>query len=97
MTLDIQAVHFTLRDDGREYLKKKLDRLRTLEANVIDLLITLSKEAKEFEADATINFRWGVSSHVKERDSDLNAAIDKLVDSLDAKVNKEKEKAQERR
>jgi putative sigma-54 modulation protein len=63
---------------------------------VVDLLITLKKE-KDFEAEATVNFRWGVSIHVKEEDFDLNSAIDKMMDKLDSKITKEKEKVKEKR
>jgi putative sigma-54 modulation protein len=42
-----------------------------------------------------VNFRWGVSIHVKEQDYDINRAIDKLMDKLEAKITKEKEKVKE--
>jgi len=44
-----------------------------------------------------VNFRWGVSIHLKENDFELNPAIDKLMDKLDAKIAKEKEKVKEKR
>ena len=97
MNLDIKAVHFTLRDDGKEYIEKKLGRLHSTEANIIDLLITITKDANEFVAEATVNFRWGVRAHVKEREAELSPAIDKLFDALWVKITKEKEKAQEKR
>lgn len=97
MNLEIKALHFTLKDPSKEYLEKKLAKVRNAEVHIVDLLVTLNKDAKDYEAEATINFRWGVSSHVKERDAELSAAIDKLIDSLVAKINKEKEKVQERR
>jgi putative sigma-54 modulation protein len=97
MNTEIKALHFTLHEDSKEYLEKKLARIRSAESNIIDLLITLNKDAKEFIAEATVNFRWGVSSHVEERDIELHAAIDKLADALSAKINKEKDKAKEKR
>jgi putative sigma-54 modulation protein len=97
MNTEIKAMHFTLGDDGKEYLDKKLLKLQRLETHIIDLLITLNKEKEIFETEATINFRWGVSAHVKEAASELNAVIDKLIDALVAKVHKEKEKYQEKR
>jgi putative sigma-54 modulation protein len=97
MNLEIKAVHFTLKDDSKEYLKKKLAKIHNAETHIVDLLVTVNKDAKDYEAEATINFRWGVASHVKERDVELSAAIDRLVDALVAKINKEKEKYQEKR
>jgi putative sigma-54 modulation protein len=97
MNLEIKAVHFSLKDDGKEYIERKLSRLHHAEANIIDLLLTMTKDAHQFVAEATVNFRWGVSVHVKEHEFDLNPAIDKLFDSLSVKITKEKEKAQQKR
>jgi putative sigma-54 modulation protein len=94
MNIDVKAVHFTLREETREYLDRKISRIHNAENMIVDLLITLSKD-KDFTADATVNFRWGVSVHVKEHDFDLNPAIDKLMDKLDAKIVKEKEKVKD--
>jgi putative sigma-54 modulation protein len=92
MTTEVKAVHFTLREDGREYLDRKIARIPNAENMIVDLLVTLTKEAKEFSAEAKVNFRWGVSIHVKETDFELHPAIDKLMGKLDAKIIKEKEK-----
>jgi putative sigma-54 modulation protein len=97
MNTEVKAVHFTLRDDAREYLNKKIDRIHNAENMIVDLIITLTKESKDFSAEATVNFRWGVSIHVKENDFELNPAIDKMMDKLETKVTKEKEKVKEKR
>jgi putative sigma-54 modulation protein len=96
MNIEIKAVHFTLHDDAREYLNKKIERIHNAENMMVDLLVTLTKD-KDFEAEATVNFRWGVSIHVKEHDFELVPAIDKLMDKLEIKVTKEKEKVKEKR
>jgi putative sigma-54 modulation protein len=96
MNTDIKAVHFNLHDDAKEYLNKKIERIHNAENMIVDLLITIKKE-KDFDVEATVNFRWGVSIHVKEEDFDLTAAIDKMMDKLDTKITKEKEKNKEKR
>jgi putative sigma-54 modulation protein len=96
MNIEIKAVHFTLHDDAREYLNKKIERIHNAENMIVDLIVTLKKE-KDFDAEATVNFRWGVSIHVKEEDFDLTAAIDKMMDKLETKITKEKEKVKEKR
>jgi putative sigma-54 modulation protein len=96
MNTEIKAVHFTMHEDAKEYLNKKLERIHNAENMIVDLLITIKKE-KDFEAEATVNFRWGVSIHIKETDFDLTPAIDKMIDRLDAKIIKEKEKHKEKR
>ncbi|MDR0376430.1 MAG: ribosome-associated translation inhibitor RaiA [Spirochaetaceae bacterium] len=94
MNTEIKAVHFTLRDDAREYLDRKITRIHNAENMIVDLLFTLTKD-KDFSAEATVNFRWGVSIHVKEHDFELTPAIDKMMDKLDAKITKEKEKVKD--
>jgi len=96
MNSDIKAVHFTLRDDTREYLTRKIARIHNAEQMIVDLLFTLTKESKDFSAEVTVNLRWGVSIHITERDFELQAAIDKLMDRLDTKIVKEKEKVQDK-
>ncbi|GAB1484245.1 HPF/RaiA family ribosome-associated protein [Treponema sp.] len=95
MNIDVKAVHFTLREETREYLNKKIDRIPNAENMIVDLLFTFTKE-KEFSVEATVNFRWGITVHVSERDFDLNPALDKLIDKLENKIIKEKEKVQEK-
>ena len=96
MNLDIKAVHFSLHEDAKEYLSKKIERIRNAENMIVDLLITIKKE-KNFNAEATVNFRWGVSVHVQESDFELTKSIDKMIDKLEAKITKEKEKVKEKR
>jgi putative sigma-54 modulation protein len=96
MNIDIKAVHFTLRDDAKEYVEKKIDRIHNAENMIVDLRVTLTKD-KDFTAEATVNFRWGVSVHIKEHDFELNPAVDKLMDKLEHKIVKEKEKVKEKR
>ena len=61
---------------------------------IVDLIFVITKD-KEFKLEATVNFRWGVQAHMEERDFDVNPGIDKLVDRLEQKISKEKEKVQE--
>jgi len=96
MNREIKAVHFTLHDDAKEYLNKKIERIHNAENMIVDLLVTITKE-KDFGVEATVNFRWGVSIHVKETDFDITAAIDKMMDKLEGKITKEKEKVKEKR
>ena len=96
MNTEIKAVHFSLNNETREYLEKKIARIHNAENMIVDLLFTLTRD-KDFSVESTVNFRWGVSIHLKEHDFELNPAIDKLMDKLDAKIAKEKEKVKEKR
>ena len=96
MNIEMKAVHFTLKEETRDYLDKKISRIRNAENMIVDLLFTLTKE-KDFTAEAKVNFRWGVTIHQKEKDFDLHPAIDKLMDKLIPNITKEKEKVKEKR
>ena len=96
MNTEIKTLRFNLHDDAKEYLNKKIERIHNAENMIVDLLITIKKE-KDFEAEATVNFRWGVSVHVKEKDFELLVAMDKMMDKLNAKITKEKEKVKDKR
>jgi putative sigma-54 modulation protein len=96
MNTEIKAVHFTMGNDAREYIEKKITRIHNAEKMIVDLLFTITKD-KDFSAEVTVNFVWGNTIHLKENDFELNPAIDKLMDKLDAKIAKEKEKVKEKR
>jgi len=94
MTIDVRSVHFDLGEASKAYLNSKLERIGYAKDMIVDLIFVFTKD-KDFKLEATANFRWGVKAHVAERDFDLNAGIDKLVDKLEQKISKEKEKVQE--
>ncbi|MDR2543608.1 MAG: HPF/RaiA family ribosome-associated protein [Treponema sp.] len=96
MNLEIKALQFSLHDDAKEYLNKKIERIRNAENMIVDLIITIKKE-KDFIAETSVNFRWGISIRVSENDFELTRAIDKMIDKLEAKITKEKEKIKEKR
>ena len=93
MTIDVRSVHFDLGEASRAYLDGKLERIAYAKDMIVDLIIVITKE-KDFKLEVTANFRWGVVAHVEERDFEVNAGIDKLVDRLEQKISKEKEKVQ---
>ncbi len=80
-----------MREEAREYLDKKIARIPNAENMIIDLLFTFTKD-KQFKSECTVNFRWGLTVHVSDSDFELMPAIDKLIDKLEAKIIKEKEK-----
>jgi putative sigma-54 modulation protein len=91
MNLEIKAVHFDLPQDYRELIEKKIQKIDFAQDMIVDLLFTVTKE-KDYAIDAQLNFRWGTSHHIKVNDFNLRDGIEKLIDKIDAKVSKEKEK-----
>ncbi len=94
MNLDIKAVHFDVKDETREFIDKKVERVEFARDMIVDLLFTLTKERKGYITEAKLNFRWGLSTHLKVRAFDLHEALEKLIDKIDLKVKKEKGKIQ---
>ncbi len=95
MTTSITAVDFNMTEVQQTLVNKKLDRIKYADDLIIDLTLKI-KEEKKFFFECTINFRWGASAHVSADDFDFAAGVNKLMDVLDQKVKKEKDKIQGR-
>jgi putative sigma-54 modulation protein len=96
MNINVQAVKFTLDEDQRVYIDKKMERIKYAEDLITDVLLNI-KFDRQFYCDCTVNFRWGGNAHVKAEDFDITISINKLMDVLDLKIKKEKDKIQETR
>ena len=93
MTPSITAVGFTLQPKQSEMIESKLKRIAYADDLIVDLLIKV-KQDKAYIFDTTINFQWGTSAHVSGDDFDFGAALNKMMDVLDNKIKKEKDKVQ---
>ena len=95
MHLDIKGVHLNVTEEMKEYLGRKVQKLDFALDLIMDLLITLTKEKSSYRIEVTVNFRWGSSAHIGVDSFDLFEGIDTLMDKLETKVIKEKEKIQQ--
>lgn len=93
MNTSVKAVGFTMDQKQTDMVDSKLKRIEYANDLVIDLLLNIKHE-KGFVADATVNFRWGTSAHVSGEDFEFGAALNKMMDVLDNKIKKEKDKIQ---
>ena len=96
MTKSISAQGFTLEKDQSELINQKLKRIDYADNLIVDLILRV-KEAKKYYFDTTVNFRWGANAHVTSDDYDFAAALNKMMDVLDQKVKKEKDRVQEKK
>ena len=94
MTENISA-SFVLEQKQSDMIEKKLDRIKYADELITDLIVRVKQE-KEYVFDATANFRWGTQAHVSANDFDFGAALNKMMDTLDIKIKKEKDKIQEK-
>ena len=95
MNINVQAVKFTLDEDQKTFIDKKMERIKYAEDLITDVLFTIKYDRK-FQFDCTVNFRWAGNAHVSAEDFEFGPGINKLMDVLDQKIRKEKEKIQEK-
>lgn len=96
MTKTISSVGFSLDKDQSDLINSKLKRVDYADSLIVDLILRV-KEEKKYYFDATVNFRWGGNAHVTSDDFEFATALNKLMDVLDLKVKKEKDKVQGRK
>ena len=93
MTTSVKAVGFTMDKKQSDLVDSKMKRIAYAEDLVIDLLINIKLD-KKFTVDTTVNFRWGTSAHVSGEGFDFGEAFNLMMDTLDNKIKKEKDKIQ---
>lgn len=87
MPLKLTGRHMTLKQEHKDYIDKKVNRLRRLCPKIDELTFTLTHEKLRFQADAT--FRAGVISiQANVTANEPLEAIDILVDKVEAQVSK---------
>jgi ribosomal subunit interface protein len=96
MNFELRVLHFSLDEDEKAYVDKKLEKFQKNEDNLIDLIVTITKEGAFVKTEAKVNFKWGVSAYVGEEAANVRESVDKLYDALRTKITKEKEKSQEK-
>ena len=94
MTKNISAIGFEFEKKQSDLIESKMKRISYAEDLIIDLTLRV-KHAKAYTFDATVNFRWSNQSHVTSEDFDFAAGLNHLMDTLDSKIHKEKEKIQD--
>jgi putative sigma-54 modulation protein len=97
MKMDVRSVHFELSEESKTYLATRMERIAYAKDMIVDLLFVFTKDSKNYKLEVTANFRWGVQAHLQESAFEINPGIDLLMDKLDQKISKEKEKVQERK
>ena len=95
MTPSINAVGFTLEQKQSDMIESKLKRIAYSDDLIVDLIMKI-KHDKTYVFDTTVNFKWGTQAHVSGEDFDFGAALNKMMDVLDNKIKKEKDKVQQK-
>lgn len=91
MPLQITGRHMSISDEQKDYIDKKVNRLRRMCSKIDEISFTLTKEKVNIEAEA--RFRSGrLVAQATVTASQPLEAIDALVDKLEIQISKSKEK-----
>src|SRR5689334_22784174 len=91
MPLQITGRHMSISEEQREYIDKKVNRLRRMCPKIDEMSFTLTKEKLNFEAEANLRAGRIVAQAVVTAAQPLEA-IDALVDKLEAQISRSKTK-----
>ena len=91
MQIQIDGHHVDVTESMHDYIHNKLTRVERHFDQVVDVHVVLSVEKQRQKAEATVHLA-GNNIHAESENDDMYAAIDGLVDKLERRVRKYKEK-----
>lgn len=91
MQVNVSGHHIDVTDSLREYVESKFERLERHFDIVSDVHCVLTVEKLRHKAEAKVSVTGG-TIFAEATEEDMYAAIDGLVDKLDRRVRKHKEK-----
>lgn len=91
MQLSVSGHHVEVTDSLRSYVESKVERLERHFDIVSDVYCILTVEKLRHKAEAKVNVNGG-TIFAETTEEDMYKAIDSLVDKLDRRVRKYKEK-----
>lgn len=91
MQLSVSGHHVEVTDSLRGYVETKIKKVERHFDIVSDVRCILTVEKLRHKAEATVNVNGG-TIYADATEEDMYAAIDGLIDKLDRRVRKHKEK-----
>ena len=91
MQLNVSGHHIDVTESLRGYVQSKIEKIERHFDLVSDVHCILTVEKLQHKAEATVNVS-GSTIYADAIEEDMYAAIDGLVDKLDRRVRKHKEK-----
>lgn len=91
MQVSVSGHHVEITDSLRDYVETKVDKIGRHFDLVSDVHCILTVEKLRHKAEATVHVNGG-KIYADNIEEDMYAAIDGLVDKLDRRVRKHKEK-----
>jgi putative sigma-54 modulation protein len=96
MNVEIKGVHYSITEETKEYIDKKLLKIEHYKDDIVDMVITITKDKSLYKEDVNMNFRWAQAAHIEHEGFELFEGIDLLFDKIEQKIKKEKEKIRKR-
>ncbi|MBK0004669.1 ribosome-associated translation inhibitor RaiA [Erwinia sp. S43] len=96
MVLNITSKQMEITPAIRQHVEDRLSKLEKWQTHLINPHIVLSKEPKEFVADANINTPNGPLVATAKHE-DMYTAINELINKLERQLNKVQHKGEARR
>ena len=94
MNFEIKGIHYEVSQRTVEQFEKKIKRLDFASELLSKLTISVEREKSQYNLSADFSFTWGSGGHIMLSNHDLYKGIDLIVDKLENKISKEKEKIQ---
>jgi putative sigma-54 modulation protein len=91
MQLNVSGHHVEVTESLREYVETKIEKIERHFDIISDVHCILTVEKLQHKAEATVNVNGG-TIYADAIEEDMYAAIDSLIDKLDRRVRKHKEK-----
>ena len=91
MQLNVSGHHVEVTESLRGYVETKIEKIERHFDIVSDVHCILTVEKLQHKAEATVNVNGG-TIYADAIEEDMYAAIDGLIDKLDRRVRKHKEK-----
>ena len=91
MQLNVSGHHVEVTDSLRDYVETKIGKVERHFDIVSDVHCILTVEKLQHKAEATVHVNGG-TIYADATEEDMYAAIDGLIDKLDRRVRKHKEK-----
>lgn len=91
MQISVTGHHLDVTEALKSYVESKFEKLERHFDHVTDVHVILTVEKLDQKAEATVQIS-GAKLFAEDRQEDMYAAIDGLVDKLDRQIKKHKEK-----
>ena len=96
MRIHFTGRHIEVTDALKEHTTSKLERLERLVDSSVEARVTFTVEKYRHEADVSIRTA-GYSFVVTKQTDDMYSAVDRVIDTLERKIRRHKERLTDRR